>query len=327
MGTSTKIRRISKGLLIAASLAVVGFTTVGSPAQSLRGKDAGVAIVGAADGAGYALISAAGGQYNFGTSVFSGSLAGSSLAAPITDAVAAPNTSGTWMLGEDGGVFAHKAPSFGSMGGRHLNAPMRAIVPSATGQGYLLVAEDGGTFAFGDYPSPGSLLDQHLNSPIVDAAAAPGGGVFLVGADGGVFAMGGAKFVGGMGGKALNAPMVGIVSSSTGKGYLLVAKDGGTFAFGDFTSPGSLGGTKLSAPIVDVAVAPNNGAWLLGADGGVFELRAGFYGNAVGEGNSSDDTSMQAPTIPVNAGGWTLPTPGTRVTSWFGPRSVPGGSK
>jgi len=272
-----------------------------SPTLALKSPDSGVALLSAPDNNGYAIISATGGQYNYGSSRFSGSLAGRNLNAPIVDAAVVPSVADAkWFLASDGGVFTlGKAQFFGSMGGKTLNAPMTAIIPSHTGNGYLLVAKDGGTFAFGDFPPTGSLANLRLNAPIVDAVSTPDDrGVWLVATDGGVFALGTAQFFGSMGGKTLNAPMTAIVLSLASKGYLLVAEDGGTFAFGDYTFPGSMAGKPLNAKIVDATVAGDQGGvWLLGEDGGVFPLTAPFYGSAANEANNGPTVYTSPQTV------------------------------
>jgi GH25 family lysozyme M1 (1,4-beta-N-acetylmuramidase) len=90
-------------------------------------------------------------------------------------------------------------------------------------------------------------------------------------------------------------PPVAMLSSKTGNGYLVVASDGGTFNFGDqgwFGSTYTLGLTgltgsrPLAAPIVAAGMTSTGlGYWLVGADGGVFNLGdAKMYGNTYTEG-------------------------------------------
>lgn len=282
--TTSKILRA----VTAVTAALTAVVAASSPGYALSGADAGTAIVAAPGGNGYAIVSGTGGQYNYGSSTFTGSMAGRPLAAPMVDAATRPGTGGgLWMAGADGGVFAFgDAPFYGSMGGRPLSKPVVAIVPTLSGNGYTLVAADGGTFNFGDAPYPGSLADVRLAAPIVDAVRPAGGGLLLVAADGGVFALGGAGFYGSMGGRPLSRPVTAIVDSPTGKGYLLVAQDGGTFAFGDFPFPGSLAGKQLNAPVVDATRGIGTGVWMLGSDGGVFALSAPFYGSAVSQTNT-----------------------------------------
>lgn len=271
-----------------AAVGLLAAVVATAPAYALGGPDAGTAIVAAPGGNGYAIVSGTGGQYNYGSSTFTGSMAGRPLAAPMVDAAVRPGPGGgLWMAGADGGVFSFGgAPFHGSMAGRPLARPIVAIVASASGNGYTLVAADGGTFAFGDAPFPGSLAGVRLAAPIVDAVRPASGGLLMAAADGGVFALGGARFRGSMAGRPLSRPVTAIVDSPSGDGYLLAAQDGGTFAFGDFPFPGSLAGKRLNAPVVDAARGIGTGVWLLGADGGVFALAAPFYGSAVSHANT-----------------------------------------
>jgi cell wall-associated NlpC family hydrolase len=207
------------------------------------------------------------------------------LNAPMVGIASAPNGSGYYLAGGDGGVFAfpNSLGFHGSMGGQHLNAPVVGIATDRATGGYWLVAADGGVFSF-DAPFYGSMGGQHLNAPIVGMAASPDGkGYFLVAADGGVFAFGDAAFHGSLAGQHLNAPVVGLsVDPATG-GYDLVGADGGVFAF---NAPfyGSMGGQHLNAPVVGIAVDPaTQGYWLVGADGGVFAFNAPFYGSMGGQ--------------------------------------------
>ncbi len=169
---SVGVAHVRVRLVIGAVLLALLVTSMGplpQQAHALGGSEAGVAVVGSPDGKGYAIINATGKQFNFGTSGFTGVVAGTPNA-PIVDATNIPGTHDKWFAAADGGVFTLGNQQFyGSMGGQHLNAPITAIVSSRTGYGYLLVSRDGGTFAFGDFPSPGSLAGTPLNSPIVDA--------------------------------------------------------------------------------------------------------------------------------------------------------------
>ena len=100
-----------------------------------------------------------------GDAVNYGSMAGASLAAPITHLVPTPNGKGYWMVAGDGGIFAFgDAGFYGSMGGQPLNAPVVDLAPTADGKGYWLVGSDGGIFAFGDARFYGSMGGQHLNA-------------------------------------------------------------------------------------------------------------------------------------------------------------------
>jgi lysophospholipase L1-like esterase len=150
--------------------------------------------------------------------------------------------------------------------------------------GYVLSASDGTTFPFGDAPTPGSLGDTTLTSPVVASAETPDAkGYWLVTAAGQVSAFGDAVDYGSVTG-ALNEPIVGLAPTPGGTGYWLVAADGGVFSFGDATFHGSEGGTHLNAPIVGISSTPDgNGYTLAAADGGVFSFGdATFHGSAGG---------------------------------------------
>ncbi|HVB91200.1 MAG TPA: hypothetical protein VND70_03785 [Acidimicrobiales bacterium] len=238
---------------------------------------------------GYRLQGHDGGVFDFGQSLFLGSLPQGQIHGLVGDPIeATANTfdnGGYWLAGSDGGVFTYgDAPFKGSLAGTHLNAGIDGIAGTPDMGGYWLAGADGGVFTFGDARFHGSLVGTHLNAPIVGiVASADGGGYLLVGADGGVFALGDAPFYGSLGAQKLNAPIVGMAMTPSGKGYWLVAADGGVFSFGDAQFYGSLAGKTLNEPIVAMVAMPDgSGYWLIGGDGGVFALgNAPFLGSAV----------------------------------------------
>jgi hypothetical protein len=180
--------------------------------------------------------------------------------------------------------------------------------PSA---GYEMVATDGGVFPFGNDQFLGSTGAQHLNSPVV-AAAAPCGhnGYWLAAADGGVFNFGDAAFYGSLGSTKLNAPVVGMASTQSGKGYWLAAADGGVFNFGDATFRGSAGSIKLQKPIVGMAATPTGkGYWLVASDGGIFSYGdAGFFGSTGAIALNKPIVGMAA--TPTGKGYWLVASDG-----------------
>jgi hypothetical protein len=114
--------------------------------------------------------------------------------------------------------------------------------------GYQLVGSDGGIFAF-NAPFYGSMVNQHLNRPIVGVAYdSTTGGYYEVASDGGIFAFH-APFQGSTGGMSLNKPVVGMTVDTATGGYYEVASDGGIFAYGA-PFQGSTGGMTLNNPIV-----------------------------------------------------------------------------
>jgi SpoIID/LytB domain protein len=148
--------------------------------------------------------------------------------------------------------------------------------------GYWIVAADGSVTNFGNAPSYGSMVGQHLNGPVVAMApTADQAGYWLVGSDGGIFSFGDAAFYGSTGNLKLNRPVLGLAATTSGHGYWLFASDGGIFSFGDAAFHGSTGSLKLNQPIVGMAATPDGGGyWLVAADGGIFAFGdAGFYGS------------------------------------------------
>ena len=227
--------------------------------------------------AGYHLVGADGGIFNFGNAGFYGNtytlgltgLTGSRpLNAPIVGVAENPNGGGYWMVGADGGVFNFGNAGFygstytlgltGLTGSHPLGSPVVGIAPTPDGKGYWLVTKAGFVYGFGDakfygdtfsYGLTGITGSHPLNAPIVGIAAAPSGtGYWLVAADGGVFNFGSAGFhgttyslglTGLTGSHPLNAPIVGIAATESGNGYWLVAADGGIFNFGNAGFDGS----------------------------------------------------------------------------------------
>jgi predicted RNA-binding protein with TRAM domain len=131
-------------------------------------------------------------------------------------------------------------------------------------------------------PHGGTLLDKHLNKPIIGMQITPDGkGYWLFAGDGGVFTFGNAHFYGSTGSKRLNAPIVEMATTPDGRGYWLFAADGGVFTFGNAHFYGSTGGQHLAHPVV--AMLPTlsgHGYWLVTADG-----RAITFGDATNIGS------------------------------------------
>ncbi|HEV7523427.1 MAG TPA: hypothetical protein VGP92_00580 [Acidimicrobiia bacterium] len=183
---------------------------------------------------------------------------------------AQPSGHGYWVVGLDGGVFAHTGAAFyGSGAAHHINSPVRGVAATPTGRGYWLVASDGGVFAYGDARFHGSGTTRHLNSPITDVAATPTGrGYWLVAADGGVFAYGDARFRGSGAARHFNSPITGVAATPTGRGYWLVASDGGVFAYGDARFHGSGTTHQFNSSVADIAASSTGrGYWLVGSNG------------------------------------------------------------
>ncbi len=220
--------------------------------------------------------------------------------------VPADSSSGYWLSGADGGVFAYGAPYAGSMGGRRLHAPIVGMASTPDGRGYWLVASDGGIFAFGDAAFHGSMGGRVLARPVVGMAPTPdGGGYWLVASDGGIFAFGDAGFYGSMGGRVLARPVVGMAAGPDDHGYWLVASDGGVFSFGDVVFHGSMGGRHLAAPVVSIETIPGAGGyWEIASDGGIFAFEAPFFGSMGGRRLVASVVDAAVPAPQLGGGYW-----------------------
>lgn len=249
--------------------------------------------------------------------------------APVS--FASTPSSGYWLVGRDGGVFAFgSAMYYGSLpgtpptpgcfpGAAHCGPvlPVVAMASTADGGGYWLVTAIGQVFPYGNAMSYGSIPGP-LNRPIVGMATTPDGkGYWLVGEDGGIFAFGDATYAGSLPGDGVEvSDIVGIAATADGGGYWLVGSDGGVFAFGNGQFAGSLPGSRIhpAAPIVGIASSAgpacpppatspsclaiaNPGYWLVGADGGIFAFGAAtFYGSMGGKPLAKPVVGM-APTM------------------------------
>ena len=81
-------------------------------------------------GNGYWLVDSSGTVHPFGNAGSYGSMAGTTLNAPINHLVPTTDGGGYWMVAADGGIFAFgDAPFYGSMGGKPLNAPWWTWLP------------------------------------------------------------------------------------------------------------------------------------------------------------------------------------------------------
>jgi N-acetylmuramoyl-L-alanine amidase len=291
----TRARTARRSPAIAVCVSIVGFILVATAPVLVSGPAAAGSV--------------AGGVLHFGSAEAYGSLAGTSLDAPVVGMAATPafpGGAGYWLVASDGGVFTFgNAPFDGSMGGHTLDAPVVGMAATPDGGGYWLVASDGGVFAFGNAAFDGSMGGHTLDAPIVGMAATPdGSGYWLVASDGGVFAFGTAAFEGSMGGKSLDAPVVGIATTPNGGGYWLVASDGGVFAFGNAAYDGSMGGHTLDAPVVGIAAAGGSGGyWMTASDGGVFAFGGAPYEGS-GAGSQLAQPVAGIATDPLGTGYW-----------------------
>jgi hypothetical protein len=217
--------------------------------------------------AGYWMVDAGGGVYDFGDAF---------TALPSVGAVSVAtraNGSGVWMLEPGGRVVTQgNAANFGSVPPGAL-APFEvpaSISVRPDGDGYWVFTDRGRALAFGAAQHFGDMTAfPPLNGPVIASATTPSGrGYWMVGSDGGIFSFGDAQFSGSMGGIRLNQPVVGIAADPDRAGYWLIAADGGIFAF-DAGFRGSLASIRLNRPVIG-ALAYGDGYLMVGADGGIF---------------------------------------------------------
>ena len=224
---SRVLRRAGGAVTIGLSVLVIAALSVWSlsdPGHSETAPGSTPATSTSTAVAGYWLVGADGGVFNFGDAKFDGSAGSLHLSAPIVGMAATPDGSGYWLVASDGGVFTYGDAVFhGSAASLHLSAPIVGMAATPDGSGYWLVASDGGVFTYGDAVFHGSTGGLRLNKPVVGmAATSDGAGYWLVASDGGVFTYGDAAFHGSTGSLHLNAPIVAITATSGG-GYWLVA--------------------------------------------------------------------------------------------------------
>ena len=222
-----------------------------------------------------------------------------------------PLIPGFWTATSGGRVQAHgDAPALGDLAGVDLAAPVTAMAATPGGGGYWMAGADGGVFAFGDAPFLGAATGK-LTAPAVQLEPTPSGrGYWIVSAGGEVVPFGDATFLGGTAPPPLGAPpgppaveIAGLATTPTAQGYWLAATDGRVFAFGDAlprgATPGqavvgATGAVKPGAPIVSITAHPDGrGYWLLAADGRVFAVDTGFFGNVSDRKPSPDAVQLR----------------------------------
>jgi hypothetical protein len=155
-------------------------TTTTTPTTPLAANNAttSTAVAASSSTPAYWLAGSAGGVGAYGGTSFEGSMAGSTLEAPIVGMAATPDGKGYWMVASDGGIFSFGDASFyGSMGKTKLNQPIVGMAATPDGKGYWMVASDGGIFSFGDASFRGSASGYvPIGEHVVAMAEGPGSG-------------------------------------------------------------------------------------------------------------------------------------------------------
>jgi len=261
------------------------------------------------------------GSYEFAVSC--GGVTGTTFTAPFEVTVSAPPVSrfvgmaldpsgrGYWLAQAGGGVYSFGSAAFhGSLPGVHLTlaAPIVGIAATPDGGGYWLAGADGGVFAFGDAHLYGSLPGIHIvpAAPIVAIVANPkGGGYWLIGADGGVFSFGSSAYHGSatepFNPGWANTAIAGMAAAPDGAGYIQAGGFYGGYGYGDLAGAHDYGPVpgwypQLSAETGVATTASGQGQWYVARDGGVFTVRAPFYGSLPG-----NHITPNAPVIAIAA--------------------------
>jgi hypothetical protein len=320
-GASGLLRPLLSSIVLA--FAISGFAlvarqasfTTAAPSHSMRPTNYTY-------GQGYLFVGSDGSVYNFGTSAYEG---GGNNTCPGTGCHAqldssfvgvayAPNASGYWLVGPDGGVFAfpNTLGFYGSMSGCGYSSPASIVAIAAfpNGSGYWLLNQDGQVYSMAGYSGPdsctsgpwygnagsGCYLGGGATTSAVGITATPdGGGYWIAASNGTVYSCGDASNFG-TGVSDPAKPISGIVTDTAQWGYWLVGQDGGVFGFGNGGFHGSLPPTAVDNSIVGIAATmTGNGYWLVGNDGGAL-----VYGDAQFDGDMISST-LPAPIVGVAA--------------------------
>jgi hypothetical protein len=258
-----------------------------------------------------------------------------SLLGPGTAQPAAAASSGYWLLGGDGGVFAFGAGFFGAAASDPTRCPANttdrsepngtcwSMAPTPDGQGYWIVNGDTGrVYPYGDAGYFGQPADdfagvarEFVPNSVAMAATPDGGGYWVleVGLSGAgrVAHFGDAAYYGdtqmlaSQNGAGFNGTPVGLVATPDGHGYWEVHSDGGVFGFGDAAYQGSMGGRSLNAPVAGMAATHDGGGyWLVARDGGVFAFGDAAFAGSMG-GRHLNAPMVDIAADPHGAGYWT----------------------
>jgi hypothetical protein len=209
----------------------------------------------------------------------------------------AVQSSGYWLLGEDGKVYPFGAANlYGASPAGSLSGGAADLEKTPSGNGYWIVDHAGQVQAYGDARWLGNADRGVMTAgeQVTSLAATPSGqGYWLFTSRGRVFALGDARHLGDMSGASLNGPVLDAIATPSGNGYYMVAGDGGIFTFGDARFAGSMGGHRLSSPVRSAVPDPDGaGYWLVAGDGGVFAFDAPFRGSLGGMRLNAPITGM-----------------------------------
>ncbi len=171
----------------------------GEPKANMLAQSAVAMAPHRTNNCGYWVATDRGKVYDFGCVPHRGDVFHLNLQSLVTDISANRHSSGYYMVGSDGGVFAHNSPFYGSAQQWIAPGPTAAVAIETrdNANGYWVTASDGGMFAF-NVPFHGSLpgVGVHVNNIVDMVSTKTGDGYWMLGSDGGVFAFGNAPYRG-----------------------------------------------------------------------------------------------------------------------------------
>ncbi len=242
-------------------------------------------LASTSNAAGYWQVAADGSVYSWGNAVFHGALPPTVPNAPIVAIARTSDNGGYWLVGADGGVFTYgDAGFYGSAGSLQLNAQIVAIVPTSDNHGYWLIGADGGVFGYGDAAYDGGLPGLGIGVDDVVSATRYSNGYCMLTATGAVYCFGaghGGQLAPGGAQFSMPHPATAITATPDGQGYWAVDQKGDVYTEGTAGYAGGLGADTLNAPVVGIAAGATDGAYtMVGSDGGIFNFKTSYLGNA-----------------------------------------------
>ena len=201
------------------------------------------------------------------------------------------NSTGYWLLGRNGSVFAEGAVYYGSTEQRYPKKPYVALAAVPGANGYWMLNSKGRVVAMGAAEARGDIADK--DSRAVDIEATPtGAGYWIVTRGGRVYSFGSAAHFGDP--RERDVEVVGMTVSSSGRGYWLLTDGGKVLDFGDAPDLEDFEGNGTP---VDIAATPGGrGYWIVTSEGRVRAFGdAKHYGDMSGKSQAAPITGI-APT-------------------------------
>ncbi|MBW3595088.1 MAG: hypothetical protein KY391_05870 [Actinobacteria bacterium] len=189
-------------------------------------------------------------------------------------------STGYWLLGRNGSVFAEDAGYYGSTEHRFSKSPYIALASLPGSNGYWMLTANGRVTAMGGARRHGGITDKKRRA--VDIEATPtGSGYWIVTRNGRVYPFGSADQFGDA--RKRDTEIIGMTVTSSGRGYWLLTAEGNVLAYGDARDHGQLEGDAVP---VDIAATPSGRGYWVVTDTG----RVRAFGDARRFGDLSDKT-------------------------------------